>query len=116
MGLDEILGTFFEPLFGPLVGGATTESNTDVDHSAFRLATNEAIVSRGWRSAMSDPWPRDAEKIWIWRVTWNFPSLVDPRAPDPAMNANDLWWKPWRPSDPAPTAPLGITGDRGDER
>lgn len=106
---------FVEAATGLLFGADRVQSGIEDHYDASRAKMDDA-VARGWRSALYSRWPRDAEKIWIWRVEWDFPSLVDPRDMNPEMNANGLWWKPWRESDPASTAPLEITGDRGDER
>lgn len=91
-----IIGTF---------GGARLPIRPQDDYDELKSKNADAI-SRGWMLAMAMPWPRDAEKIWIWRVDWEFPSLTAPRDISPLMNMNGLWWKPWRPTRP-PSSPDG---------
>lgn len=46
--------------------------------------------------------PYSYDKVWIWRLEWDFPEAACPRTMDPQMNVIGLYWKPWRPSESPP--------------
>jgi hypothetical protein len=101
---------FVEAIAGALFGGGSGidwEAKARSDEQRARRQKRDHAYANGWMEWIPDymntfpqtPRPQNHARVWIWRLDWEFPSVVDPSRLDPAMNVNGLLWKPWRPSD-----------------
>lgn len=99
--VGEIIGA----LLGARDNGIDWDAKARSDEQRARRAKQAQAYANGWRpwteQFPSGQWrtPYSYERVWIWRLDWEFPSDVDPKRLDPAMNVMGLLWKPWRPSE-----------------
>lgn len=95
MGFLEIAASIAGELFPWLPSPQPSQGDEQAERMRQR---RDDAIARGWSNWAYNPPPLGTERVWIWRVEWDYPVEKDIASIDPAMNAMGLLWKPWAPS------------------